>query len=168
MRVPNNDLLDLLNANSYNKGGAVLHMLRGVLGDEVFFAGIRRYYRRHVNGNARTPDLRRAMEEESGRELGWFFDKWLYRPGHPILLVSHAWDERTSEVIVRVEQRQKPEWPSFRFPLDLAFRTLSGDEVERRVQITERDQTVRVRLPRQVTALRIDPNGWLLHEVTNR
>jgi aminopeptidase N len=168
LRVPNNDLMELLNANSYQKGGAVLHMLRGILGDEVFFGGIRRYYRRHVNGNARTRDLRRALEEESGRDLGWFFDQWLYRPGHPILEIHHRWDPATSDAVVTVTQVQKPEWPTFRFPLDLVFRTLSGTEVEHRAQITERENTVRVRLPVTSTQMRVDPHGWLLHEVTNR
>ncbi|MGH7471318.1 MAG: M1 family metallopeptidase [Longimicrobiales bacterium] len=167
-RVPNNDLMALLNSNSYQKGGAVLHMLRGVLGDEVFFGGIRRYYRRHLNGNARTADLRRAVEEESGRDLGWFFDQWLYRPGYPMLEITHRWDATTSDAVVTVTQVQKPEWPVFRFPLDLSFRTLSGAEVEHRAQITERVSTIRVRLPVTSTQMRVDPHGWLLHEVTNR
>lgn len=168
LRVPNNNLLDLLNANSYNKGGAVLHMLRGLLGDEVFFAGIRRYYRRHLNGNARTPDLRRAVEEEAGRDLGWFFDQWVYRPGYPILEVTHTWDPYRSEAVVTVQQVQKSEWPSFRFPLDLVFKTLSGAEVEHRVQITERSQVVRVRLPVNSVGMTVDPHGWLLHERSQR
>jgi aminopeptidase N len=164
LRVPNNDLMALLNANSYNKGGAVLHMLRGELGDEVFFGGIRRYYRRHVNGNARTPDLRRAMEEEAGRDLGWFFEQWVYRPGHPVLAISHTWDAAANEAVVTVEQVQKADWPTFRFPLELAF-AVGDREVLQRVQIAGRRETVRVRLSAAPRAIRPDPNGWLLHEV---
>ena len=48
-------------------------MLRGVVGDSAFHAGIRDYYARHRNGTALTADLRAAMEAASGRELGWFF-----------------------------------------------------------------------------------------------
>src|SRR5262245_53249650 len=167
LHVPNNDLMALLNANSYNKGGAVLHMLRGELGDEVFFGGIRRYFRRHVNGNARTPDLQRAMEEEAGRDLGWFFQQWVYRPGYPVLALSHTWDAAANEAVVTVEQVQKAEWPTFRFALELAF-AVGDREVLQRVQIAGRRETVRVRLPAAPTAIRPDPNGWLLHEVANR
>ena len=163
-RVPNNDLLALLNANSYNKGGAVLHMLRGVLGDEVFFAGIRRYYRRHIHGNALTRDLQRALEEESGRDLGWFFQQWVYSPGHPVLTVRHSWDAAASEAVVVVEQVQKAQWPSFRFPLELAI-TAGGAETRQRVQVTGRQSTFRFRLLTAPTAVRVDPDGWLLHTV---
>jgi aminopeptidase N len=163
--TPGNDLLQLLNANSYNKGGAVLHMARGLLGDSVFFAGIRRYYSRYTNGTARTPDLRRALEEQTGRDLGWFFEQWVYKPGHPILSVSHTWDAATSEVVVTIEQTQKAAWPTFRFPLELGF-TVNGTEVRQRAQVAARRETLRFRLPAAPTAMQIDPDGWLLHELT--
>jgi aminopeptidase N len=162
--VPNNNLLDLLNANSYNKGGAVLHMLRGLLGDEVFFAGIKRYYGRFANSNARTRDLQRALEEQSGRDLGWFFEQWVYRPGFPQLRVAQTWDAATSEAVVTVEQVQKAAWPTFRFALELAFTTPAGT-IRQRAEVTGRTSTVRVRLSAQPTELKIDPDGWLLHQV---
>ncbi|MEX2281095.1 MAG: M1 family aminopeptidase [Gemmatimonadota bacterium] len=163
VRTPGNDLLQLLNANSYNKGGAVLHMARGLLGDSVFFGGIRRYYGRFAHGTARTPDLRRALEEQAGRDLGWFFDQWVYRPGHPVLNVSHTWDAASAEVIVTIEQTQKAEWPTFRFPLELGF-TVNGSEVRHRTEVAARRQTARFRLASAPTAFRVDPDGWLLHE----
>jgi aminopeptidase N len=58
------NLFDLLNTNSYQEGGWILHMLRGVVGDDAFFSGIRRYYREHRNGTARTSDLQAILEEE--------------------------------------------------------------------------------------------------------
>ena len=60
------DLMRYLNANSYQKGGWVLHMLRYHVGDNAFFAGMRTYYERYRNSNASTADLRRVMEEASG------------------------------------------------------------------------------------------------------
>ena len=164
--VPGNDLLQLLNANSYNKGGAVLHMLRGLLGDEVFFGGIKRYYSRYAYANARTRNLQRALEEQSGRDLGWFFDQWVYRPGYPQLRVSQTWDAAASEAVVTVEQTQKATWPVFRFPLELEFDTPSGP-VRQRAEIFGKTSTVRVRLSGAPTAMRVDPDGWLLHQIVN-
>lgn len=164
VNVPGNDLIQLLNANSYNKGGAVLHMLRGVLGDDVFFGGIRRYYSRHAHGNARTPDFRRAMEEESGRGLGWFFEQWVYRPGHPVFRVSHEWDDKAGEVLVRLEQVQKSDWPVFRMPITLEFTTPQGTR-RSTVQVVGRSEVHRIRLSGPPTAVRLDPDGWLLHEI---
>lgn len=161
--VPGNDLLQLLNANSYNKGGAVLHMLRGILGDEIFFNAIRRYYRRHLHGNARTADLQRAVEEESGRDLGWFFQQWVYRPGHPIL-TSNIAASTGGEAVITIRQVQKDSWPTFRFPLDIAL-TIGGGEIRQRVQVTQREQTFRLPVASTPSAIRLDPDGWLLHEI---
>ena len=55
----------------------MLHMLRGRLGTETFWAGIREYYRRHRDGNVSTDDFRRVMEEVSGQDLAGFFQQWL-------------------------------------------------------------------------------------------
>src|SRR6185437_9199282 len=63
------NLMELLNANNYQKGAWVLHMLRSNLGDDVFFRGIRAYYESHKNSVASTDDLRAALEQTSGQDL---------------------------------------------------------------------------------------------------
>jgi len=159
--VPGNDLFSLLNANSYNKGGQVLHMLRGVLGDRLFFAGIRSYFDTYRYRTALTRDFQQVMEETSGRDLGWFFDEWAYRPGYPVFEVSSAWDDDTSEAVVTVDQTQKASWPAFRMPIDFAFDTPDG-EVRRRAEVSGRHSEVRFSLPAPPTRVRLDPDGWVL------
>src|SRR5690554_1879840 len=73
------DPTELLNPNSYQKGGWVLHMLRRHVGDEAFFEGLRTYYTRYRGHNATTADFRRVMEEVSGQDLGAFFAQWTRR-----------------------------------------------------------------------------------------
>lgn len=164
LRVPRGNLLALLNANSYQKGAAVLHMLRGQLGDDAFFEGVRRYYRRHEHGSARTEDLRRVLEEVSGRDLETFFDQWLFRPGHPILYPTHRWDPANGEVEVTIEQVQPLAWPVFTTPIELAFDTPSG-EVRRHGELNGRRTVLRFPLPAAPMAMRLDPDGWLLKEI---
>lgn len=67
----------------YNKGAGVLHMLRRLLGDEVFFAGLRRFYMDRRYQKAGTEDFERALEAESGRVLDRFFERWIYGSGIP-------------------------------------------------------------------------------------
>ena len=58
-----------------------LHELRGKVGDEAFFGGIRTYLERHKGEGASNPtiaDLQRAVEESSGQPLEDFFQAWLY------------------------------------------------------------------------------------------
>ncbi|MCC6987934.1 MAG: hypothetical protein IT181_02980 [Acidobacteria bacterium] len=61
----------------YNKGAAVLHMLRRLIGDEAFMKGLRAFYAEHRYKKAGTDDLRQAMEAASGRPLERFFDRWV-------------------------------------------------------------------------------------------
>jgi predicted metalloprotease with PDZ domain len=62
----------------YNKGAAVLHMLRRLLGDQVFFNGLKHFYTDRRYQKAGTEDLERAFEAESGRVLDRFFERWIY------------------------------------------------------------------------------------------
>ena len=86
----------------YNKGAAVLHMLRRLIGDEAFFSGIKRFYADNRFKKAGTDDLRKAMEAASGRDLNRFFERWIYDNGIPRLRYSTAVEG--SELIVRFEQ----------------------------------------------------------------
>jgi aminopeptidase N len=101
-----NGLNDYFDAHSYNKGGLVLHMLRRELGDATFFAGIQRYLREHPLALVTTEDFRASMEREAGRELGWFFDQWLYKPGYPRFQTSWSYDGAAKELVLNVTQTQ--------------------------------------------------------------
>ena len=86
------------NAQIYQGGAQVLQMLRGVLGTDNFWSGIRLYYSRYRDSNASSLDLQHSMEDACiasadcpayGRDLGWFFSEWLHRPG--VMHVSESW-----------------------------------------------------------------------------
>ena len=62
----------------YQKGAYVLHRLREQIGDDAFWAGIRRYTLAHAGRSVTTEDFKRSMEESTGSNLGAFFDKWVY------------------------------------------------------------------------------------------
>jgi aminopeptidase N len=168
LATPGNNLLQLLNANSYQKGALVLHMLRGIMGDRNFFDGVQRYYHTHEHGTAVTADLRRALETHHGESLGWFFDQWVFRPGHPVLQSSMRWDAAARQAVVTIEQTQQADWPTFRLPLTIAFDvTAAGGataEVRHTADVRERRSTFRFTLPAQPTAMRVDPDGWVLHQ----
>ena len=86
----------------YNKGAAVLHMLRRLLGDEVFFKGLRRFYMDRRYQKAGTEDFERAMEAESGRVLDRFFERWIY--GSSIPRLRYGTQIGDKQVVVRFEQ----------------------------------------------------------------
>ena len=86
----------------YNKGAAVLHMLRRLIGEDAFFNGLRRFYTEQKFQSASTGDLRAVFELESGRPLERFFDTWIYGIGVPRLRYSSVIAPGT--VTVRFEQ----------------------------------------------------------------
>lgn len=99
--------LDLFDAHLYEKGAAVLHMLRRQLGDETFFGAVCRYVGAHADGLVETSDLRRAVEGFSGLDHGRFFDQWVeIGAGHPELSVQGRWsgDERRFTVVIEQTQ----------------------------------------------------------------
>ncbi|WP_183568701.1 M1 family metallopeptidase [Mucilaginibacter sp. SP1R1] len=100
------DYMQLLNANSYEKGGWVLHMLRRKLGDDLFWKGIRNYYAKYKGSNANTDDLRLVMEQTSGQDLKQFFNQWLRTAGHPQLNIGWQYDAAKGVINVSVEQMQ--------------------------------------------------------------
>jgi hypothetical protein len=87
----------------YNKAAMVLHMLRRFVGDEAFFSGIRQFYADWRFRKAGTDDFRVAMEKASHRELGTFFDAWIYAASVPRLKFHHEQVEKG--VLVRFEHR---------------------------------------------------------------
>jgi aminopeptidase N len=157
------DLMQLLNANNYQKGGWVLHMLRHVLGDEKFFAGVREYYRTHRDRTALTADLQRILEFHASRPLDWFFNQWIYEAGHPVYDASWRWDASARELRLRITQKQQK--PLFQMPLDVEIQM---DKTTRRevVQPGEREQTFSFKLEGRPRRVAIDPGEWVLKELT--
>ena len=86
----------------YNKGAAVLHMLRRLVGDEQFFNAIRRFYVEQKFRKAGTDDLRKAFEAETARPLERFFDRWIY--GTEIPRLRYTTTSSPGSVAVRFEQ----------------------------------------------------------------
>ena len=97
----------------YDKGSFVVHMLRFVLGDDPFFAGLRGYAEAHAHDVATSEDLRTAMEAEHGASLDWFFEQWVYRAGEPsyrVGLTNTQLDAGGWQVDVHVEQTGRQTW----------------------------------------------------------
>jgi len=114
-----NNLMQLLNANSYEKGSWVLHMLRRKLGDEIFKKGIQTYYAAYKGSNASTDDLMHVMEKVSKENLQVFFKQWLYTPGQPELQGKWKYNAHTRALDITIRQTQDY---VFKFPLEIAIR----------------------------------------------
>jgi aminopeptidase N len=153
----------IFNSTVYLKGAWILHMLRGVVGEEVFFGALRVYGERHAYGNAATEELIAAFEEVSGRDLRWFFDPWVYGPGRPVYFTSYEIEPGPEGAILSLTISQAQDEPPFRMPIEFGITDAAGSY---RVTVLDslRIQTFRlpVRLPPQIVD--IDPDDWILKD----
>ena len=155
------NLFDLLNRNSYQKGGWVLHMLRGAVGDDDFFAAIRLFYERHAYGNASSEDFQAVVEEVTGTDLEWFFEPWLHRPGYPVLAVDRAADETTGDLRVTLRQVQGEYAPRFRLPMDVELRW-DGEVRRERITLEGASGSFTFTDVPPGAEVVVDPDGWVL------
>jgi len=150
------NFMQLLNANSYQKGSWVLHMLRRKLGDSVFWKGIRNYYATYKNGNANTDDLRKVMEKASGQNLQTFFNQWIYTAGHPQLNITWQYNEAKKVLGLTVTQQQNT---AFSFPLEVSI-----DHKIHTVTVGSKSTSAVFFVDSKPTSVNLDPNVNLLAE----
>jgi aminopeptidase N len=158
------DLLELLNANNYQKGAWVLHMLRLSLGDEVFFRGIRNYYEAHKNATATTEDLRAALEKASGRNLRPFFTRWIYDSGHPQYELTWRF---LGPRQLRLVLKQLQPGNAFVDPVPVTITTATGSQTIT-LNPTTKQLLKTIRLNTKPTQITLDPQNTLLKESSIR
>jgi len=157
---------DVTSSHTYQKGSWTLHMLRGVLGSAAFQRGIRAYYATHFNSTATTADFRRAMEEASGQELGWFFEQWLYQPG--TLKIDGTWRYEAAAKQLRITLNQTPtDGRLFTMPIEVGVFS-NGQPVPtvERLRVTEQRHVFTLNVPSAPDSVRLDPNMWVLMDAT--
>lgn len=116
---------------TYNKGSYLLHMLRWKLGDSVFFSGLRRYLNDPLlqYNYAKTPDLKRNLELESGKDLSQFFQNWYYNQGYPTYTASWMQDSSNNVFLQLNQVCSDPSVTFFDMPLPVQFKNSSRDTV---------------------------------------
>jgi aminopeptidase N len=164
-RIVHDNLSDMSQVTSgpgtYRKGAWTLHMLRGVIGDGAFWAGIREYYKEYRDKNASTSDFRRVMEKASGQELGWFFDQWLTRGG--FLKIRARWTYDVAAKAIRLDVEQLQPGAPFRMPIDVSLE-VAGEVVPRtaRIELRSQNESLTIPIDRAPRNLILDPRTFVL------
>jgi aminopeptidase N len=114
---------ELFDAHTYQKGSCILHMLRNYLGDTVFFRGLKNYLIANKFKPVESHNLRLAMEEASGQDLNWFFNEWVYRGGHPMVNISHAYNaaSKTEHVQIDFTSKNNARVVRYKLPVKIDF-----------------------------------------------
>lgn len=151
---------------AYPKGSWILHMLRGQLGADLYRKCIKTYLERHQYGNVVTDDLKKVVEELSGRSFDQFFDQWVYHAHHPELEVNYSWDARAKLAKLSIKQNQKlsDDVLLFNFPLQVRFKT-KETTTDREITVKEKAEDFYFPLAEAPEIVRVDPEGIVLAKV---
>src|SRR6202011_1386821 len=168
---------ELFDRHLYEKGAAVLHMLRGELGWDRMQRALERYVSDNAERNVETIDLIRAIEAETGRNTRRFFGQWVERAGHPELEVSYRWDGERKTALITIAQQQTvdDDNPAYAFDVEVGFvadapaslRTDFGagplpGETRVRLRVERAPHVFAVPLEREPALVRVDPGAWIL------
>ncbi len=162
-RYPNENF----DRHTYQKGAAVLHMLRAVLGEAPFRRSLKHFLTRHAYQPVDTHDLMTAIKEATGQNLDWFFEQWIFSPGHPVFDVAYTWDEAARKIQLTVAQRQDTTRgvPIFRMPVQIGLVTPEGRRTER-VWLNARENVFTFESAHRPLLVRFDEGDVLLKEWT--
>jgi len=144
----------------YNKGAAVLHMLRRLIGDDAFFSGIRRFYMKAKFRKVGTDELREAFEQTSGRSLQAFFEQWIY--GSTLPRVKVAYHVEGNELVVHADQLGDV----FEFPLTFSVEFDDRRKTNVFVAVAARSVDRRIPLPAPPRRVSINKDDGVLADVT--
>lgn len=155
------NLIDLLNANSYEKGGWFLHMLRRNLGGATFAKAYKTYYETYKLKNASTGDFQNVVQQVSGKNLELFFNQWLYQVGQPKLNVNWSYQHKMIEINIEQVQEFKT---IFSFPLSVKFNFKDHSSFVKTFDISKKIESFEIPSDKELISIVLDPNTDLLFE----
>lgn len=153
---------------SYYKGSMVLHMLRGIVGDDKFYQILQNYLTSSVAfGAATTEDFQKVAEETTGLKLDYFFKQWIYGEGYPKYTYSWNSSEISKELKITISQTTNINPVVFSMPVEIKIIMADGVEVSSTVFIDKATQEITFSKPQGlISQVVFDPNNKILKDVS--
>lgn len=154
---------------SYAKGGIVLHMLRGIVGDSSFY-NIMRSYSADTDvayGVATTEDFQGVAEFVSGTSLNYFFQEWIYGENYPKYSVS--WDKsylngNLWNLSINIDQQINTIPAFFTMPVQIKINFNNGDTLVA-VFNDRQSQSFNITLKGEPISISFDPDNLILKDL---
>ncbi len=155
------NMKDVTSSQTYQKGSWILHMLRGVLGTEMFWKGIRAYYKKHKDLNVSTDDFKKIIEEVTGIDLTVFFNQWLYYPG--ALKLDGVWYYDKFEGVVVLELNQvQADGSLFEMPIEIGIDFEKNNQRIEKILLKGESSVYKIKVENKPELIHLDPNLWVL------
>ena len=137
-------------------------MLRGMIGNDLFWQGIQNYYAKYQDLNATTADFRREMEEASGMNLEAFFDQWLYKPGNLMIDGNWTYNFNEKKLEINLNQVQK-NTGIITMPIQVAiYQAGSIKPVMKILKLEKEKNSFSIPLADNPNNVVLDPEFWVL------
>jgi len=162
------DTFNVFQGIIYNKGAYVLHMLRGVLGDSLFFEAIYDYatHPDFVYAQATTEDFQEVCEDVSGQDLGFFFDQWVYDEYYPNYHYNFENQGGELAFVIKQVQGDQGRRPFFEMPVEVKLFYDSGGDTTVTVWNDDVYQVFSVPVTESVGMMQFDPKKWILKQAS--
>jgi len=155
------NMKDVTSSQTYQKGSWILHMLRGVLGTEMFWKGIRAYYKKYKDLNVSTDDFKKIIEEVTGVDLTVFFNQWLYYPG--ALKLDGVWYYDKLEGVVVLELNQvQGDGSLFQMPIEIGIDFEKNNQKIEKILLKGESSVYKIKVENKPELIHLDPNLWVL------
>ena len=162
IRFQYDDKEEMFDAHSYNKGGAVLHMLRKYVGDDAFFASLKLYLETNKFSSVEIHNLRLAFEQVTGEDLNWFFNQWFLSPAHPDLDIAYNYDAAARKETVTITQKQDfTKFGLFRLPMAVDIYA-GGKAMRQHIDLTKALETFTFDADQKPDLVNVDAEKMLL------
>jgi len=158
---------DNFDSHTYPKGACVLHMLRFILGDKPFFRTLKHFLHKHEFQAVDTHDFMIAVKEVTGQNLDWFFEQYIFQPGHPVFDISTNWDSNSQKLMLKVVQTQDTSQgiPVYTIPVIIGI-TTPEKKISEKVWIKQKEQVFEFPVNTKPLLVRFDEGNYLLKEWT--
>jgi aminopeptidase N len=156
---------DMFSSITYKKGARVLNLLRFEIGDSLFYLSLKNYLTSFSYKSAQIDDLKRIVENTTGKDMRPFFEQWFMQGGHPTLKIIHTKNDTTKEDKITILQTQDSDLGIFHFPIQIKIN--EGDKEEVKTYTIQKKKTVitysaSVQDENFQKVFTIDPNGLFI------
>ena len=165
------EAIELYDRHLYEKGACVYHMIRGILGDELFDKAIQTFVNDNAHQTVETIDLLRAIDKATGYNLAGLFDQYVFRGGHPDYKVAYSWDNDSKLAKLTITQTQAKDDNTgsdselFDLKIPIAFGYIDGVRREMSLRIHQQKQTFYFPLEKKPDFISFDTNNYTLKTV---
>ncbi len=154
--------------HTYPKGALMLHLLRSILGDDLFFRTISHFLHKHAFQPVDTHDFMKTIKEVTGQNMDWFFEQFFYKPGHPVFEVSKNWDATANILTLEIVQTQDTAHDvpnAYRIPVNIGLYTADKKIIEN-LWLDERKEVFTFSLDKKPEMVKFDDDNVLLKELS--